>query len=517
MTDASTIEPPAPAPGNPPAGAAGGPPGANPWPALWAMVIGFFMILLDNTIVSVATPDILRELGTDVNSVIWVTSAYLLAYAVPLLVTGRLGDRFGPKRVYLVGLAVFTAASLWCGLTGSVGELITARVVQGLGASMMTPQTMAVITRTFPPARRGSAMALWGATAGVATLVGPILGGVLTDGPGWEWIFFVNVPVGVVAFVLAVRLVPALETHAHSFDWVGVVLSGVGMFLLTFGIQEGERYDWGTIVGIVSVPLLIGGGLAVLVAFVVWQGRVRREPLVPLGLFRDRNFSLANTSIALVSFAITALSIPFMFWAQGVRGYSPTQAALLLVPMAVMTAVLAPVVGRLVDRSHPRSITVVGFGLSAAAMLATVVLMTPDSPVLVLLVVLGVFGVGNAFLWAPLSATATRNLPMGSAGAGAGVYNTTRQVGAVLGSAAIAALVSARLAAELPALGGAGGAGAPGGGGGEAAAFSGATLPAEVAEAFSRAMAQSVLLPAAALAVGIVVVLFFARPTHDRG
>src|SRR4051812_8117354 len=152
---------------------------ANPWPALWAMVLGFFMILVDSTIVSVATPAIMAELGTDVDGVVWVTSAYLLAYAVPLLITGRLGDRFGPGRVYLVGLAIFTLASLWCGLTGGIGGLIAARVVQGLGASLMMPQTMAVITRTFPSETRGRAMSLWGATAGVATLIGPILGGVL--------------------------------------------------------------------------------------------------------------------------------------------------------------------------------------------------------------------------------------------------------------------------------------------------------------------------------------------------
>ncbi|RLV52854.1 MFS transporter, partial [Aeromicrobium phragmitis] len=144
----------------------------------------------------------------DYNTVIWVTSAYLLAYAVPLLITGRLGDRLGPKRVYLTGLSIFTLASLWCALTTTVELLIVARVFQGLGASLMTPQTMSVITRTFPPHSRGRAMALWGATAGVATLVGPVLGGVLVDAAGWEWIFFVNVPVGVIGFVLAWKLVP---------------------------------------------------------------------------------------------------------------------------------------------------------------------------------------------------------------------------------------------------------------------------------------------------------------------
>src|SRR6185436_11195304 len=153
----------------------------SPWPALFALCIGFFMILVDTTIVSVATPAIIEDLHAGVNDVVWVTSAYLLAYAVPVLITGRLGDRFGPKNIYLIGLTVFTLASLWCGLTNTIEMLIVARVFQGFGAALMTPQTMAVITRIFPADRRGQAMALWGATAGVATLVGPILGGILVD------------------------------------------------------------------------------------------------------------------------------------------------------------------------------------------------------------------------------------------------------------------------------------------------------------------------------------------------
>src|SRR6476469_2503411 len=231
---------------------------ARPWAALWSLVIGFFMILIDTTIVSVANPRIMEGLNADINSVIWVTSAYLLAYAVPLLITGRLGDRFGPKKLYLAGLVVFTMASLWWGLSGDVQTLIGARVVQGLGAALMTPQTMAVITRIFPPDRRGAAMGIWGATAGVAMVVGPILGGVLVDGLGWEWIFFINIPVGVLGFVLAWRLVPALPTHTHKFDWLGVVRSGAGMFLLVFGIQEGHQYDWGP-----GIWALIVSGLVV--------------------------------------------------------------------------------------------------------------------------------------------------------------------------------------------------------------------------------------------------------------
>ena len=433
------------------------------------------------------------------NSVVWVTSAYLLAYAVPVLITGRLGDRFGPKRIYLIGLVVFTLASLWCGLTGSVEMLIVARVVQGLGAALMTPQTMAVITRIFPSDRRGQAMALWGATAGVATLVGPILGGVLVDTLGWEWIFFINVPVGVVGFVLAWRLVPTLETHSHRFDWLGVALSGLGMFALVFGIQEGHQYDWGRITGIVSVWGLIILGLVLLGLFVWWQAVNRNEPLVPLSLFKDRNFSISNFAISTMSFTATSMGFPLMLYAQLVRGLSPTEAALLMVPMAVVSIVMAPIVGRYTDRVHPRVLTGFGFAFTAAAILWLSQVMTPDSATWEILLPMALLGFGMAGIWAPLAATATRNLPLRMAGAGAGVYNATRQVGAVLGSAAIAVLMDSRLAAQ----------GLTAGGAGDVAT---GPLPAPLHVPFSDAMAQSMLLPAGMLVLGLVSVLFFVLP-----
>jgi EmrB/QacA subfamily drug resistance transporter len=468
----------------------GATPATSPWPALWALVLGFFMILVDSTIVSVATPAIQADLGASVDAVVWVTSAYLLAYAVPLLITGRLGDRFGPRRVYLVGLAIFTIASLWCGLTGSIAWLVVARVLQGLGASMMTPQTMAVITRTFPPNKRGQAMSLWGAVAGVATLVGPILGGVLVDGLGWEWIFFVNVPVGVVGFVLALRLVPELPTHVRRFDVLGVVLSAVGMFLLVFGIQEGQSYDWG-----VGVWALIASGIVVLGAFVWWQGRNPAEPLMSLTLFRDRNFSLANIAITTVGFAVTAMAFPITFYAQGVLGLTPTRAALLLIPLAVFSGVLAPFVGRLTDRAHPRWIA--GFGMLcwAVSLVWLAAVMKPDAAIWTLELPIALLGIGNAFVWGPVATTANRNLPPTQAGAGAGVYNTTRQVGAVLGSAGIAVLMESRIAANL------------GGGGAQGANI--ARIPEALHAPFSTAMAQALLLPAGVLVVGLVAVLTF--------
>ncbi|RNL48814.1 DHA2 family efflux MFS transporter permease subunit [Arthrobacter oryzae] len=482
---------------------------ARPWPALWSLVIGFFMILLDTTIVSVANPRIMEGLNADINSVIWVTSAYLLAYAVPLLITGRLGDRFGPKKLYLTGLVVFTAASLWCGLSGDIQTLIEARVLQGLGAALMTPQTMAVITRIFPPDRRGAAMGIWGATAGVATLVGPILGGVLVDGIGWEWIFFINVPVGVVGFILALRFVPSLSTHQHKFDIPGVLLSAAGLFLLVFGIQEGETYNWGTITGPITVWGLIVAGLVVLTVFVLWQRINKGEPLLPLSLFRDRNFSLANIGITTVGFTVTAFTLPLIFYYQIVRGLTPTQSALMMVPMALISGGLAPVVGKIIDRVNPKYMTAAGLVLMSAALFWNSALMHPDTPILLFLLPSAVLGFANAGIWAPLSSTATRNLPPRQAGAGSGVYNTTRQIGAVLGSAAIAVLIQARLTAELPAMPGSTGEAQPIGFGG--------ALPEALQAGFSTAMGQSIMLPAAVILIGAAAAVFFAKPQPVLG
>ncbi|AWK74980.1 MFS transporter [Rhodococcus oxybenzonivorans] len=415
----------------------------SPWFALYALVVGSFMILLDMTIVAVANPAIMDDLHADISNVIWVTSAYLLSYAVPLLITGRLGDRFGPKNIYLLGLAVFTASSLWCAMSSSIEILIAARAVQGLGAALMTPQTMAIITRTFPSNRRGAAMGLWGGVSGLATLVGPILGGFLVDSEGWEWIFYINVPIGVIAFALAVWLVPALETHEHKFDLVGMALSAAGMFLLVFGIQEGNSRDWDGLIW-----ALIIAGVVVMGLFMYNQSRNSEEPLVPLSLFKDRNFAMSNIALGAVNAAVTALFVPFYFYLQQVQDMSSTGSALVLAPMAILAGILAPVVGKLSDRMAPRTLPTIGFAVFAATMFGFATLMRPDTPIVLFLVIGGIAGVANACIWAPLATSATTNLPMQLAGAGSGVYYATRQVAAVLGSATVGALLSARIAAQ---------------------------------------------------------------------
>jgi EmrB/QacA subfamily drug resistance transporter len=477
----------------------------RPWAALWAMLVGFFMTMIDWTAVSVANPSIMAAMQADYESVIWVTSAYLLGFAVPLLVAGRLGDRFGPKNLYLVGLAIFTAASLWCGLSGSMAVLVAARVVQGVGAALLTPQTMLMITRIFPPERRGVATSVWGSAVGVATLAGPLVGGVLIDQLDWQWIFFVNVPIGIVGFGLAVWLVPALPTNPHRFDVIGVVLSGTALFLVVFALQEGQANDWAP-----WIWAMITAGLAMMAAFVYWQSVNKGEPLVPLRVFSDRNFSVSSLGVAVIAFVWTAMVLPVMFFAQTACGLSATRAALLTAPMAVATAVLAPFVGRIVDRSHPRSVVGVGFTVMATSLTWLSIEMTAGTPVWRLLLPITGIGVGMAFIGSPLSVTATRNLPPELAGAGSGVFTATRQVGSVLGSASMAGVMDwlvmrQRTPIELGIADGVGGEGRQV-----------VPLP-EFRGEFDTAMSQSILLPAVVTLLGVACALFlvgFPRPQH---
>ncbi|WP_244310955.1 DHA2 family efflux MFS transporter permease subunit [Corynebacterium hindlerae] len=404
---------------------------SNPWKALIALCTGFFMILLDQTIVAVATPQFQQELAASINAVVWVSSIYLLACAVPLLFTGRLGDRFGQKRMYIIGMAVFTLSSLACGLAPSIEVLIGARLTQGLGAALLTPQTMAIINRIFPREKRGAAMGVWGATAGLATLCGPVLGGLLVGSVGWQWIFFINVPIGILCISLVLAWVPDLHATASKVDTPSVLLSGIALFAIVFSLQEGPSQNWSWVVwGALAV------GVVMLAAFVALQSRVA-APLIPLELFQNRNFSLGSFSIFTMGFAVAGTMLPIMLFLQDGKGLSAQQAGMMMIPMAVISGVLAPVAGRLADRLHPRVLSMVGFGFMVVAMLVLVVVMRDGVPVRWMLAGIALLGLGNAFVWSPNSATTMRTLSVQHLGAASGVYNTCRQTGAVVGTAAI--------------------------------------------------------------------------------
>lgn len=473
---------------------------APPWRALFSLIFGFFMIMIDTTIVSNANPRIMESVHADLSSVVWVTSSYLLAYAVPLLVTGRLGDRFGPRNIYIAGLVVFTLASVACGLSSTIGELIAFRAVQGLGAALVTPQSMAVITRIFPRDKRGTAMGIWGSVAGAATLVGPILGGFLVGTVGWEWIFFINVPIGTVGVILALRYVPRLELRSPRFDVLGIILSSAGMFCIVFGVQEGQNFHWGTISGPITVWSIIITGLVIMTAFLIWQRFNKAEPLLPLRLYGDRNFSISSAAVAGVGGAIAGLGIPIGFYYQIGRGFEPLQAALMMLPLAVVSGVLGPFVGRLTDRISPRTVALLGLAFLTVGIALYGFLLRPDTPIPILLLPPTLIGIGSSAVWAPLSVSATRNLPMDLAGAGAGAYNATRQVGSVLGTAAISALVQSRLVANLSQLGDS-----------NPSAIT-APLPANTVSGYASAMSEGLILPVSGLLCVIVLTAFLKRP-----
>jgi EmrB/QacA subfamily drug resistance transporter len=423
---------------------------ANPWAALGALCLGFFMILLDTTIVSIAIPTMLRELNAGLNAVVWVISVYLLTYAVPMLFTSRLGDRFGPKRVFLAGLIVFTGASLWCGLSGNVEMLIAARAVQGLGAALMTPQTLAFITHLFPPAKRGPAMGMWGGVAGLATIAGPLLGGVLVDHFGWEWIFFVNVPIGVIAIVLTLMLVPDWQPkHSHSFDLLGIVLSSLALLFIVFGVQNGQQYDWGTVWGGITVFEIIGAGVVLLAAFLVWQRYNKREPLLPLQVFSNRNFSAGTMTATTVGFAMTGMFLPLVIYIQSVLGLTPTMAGLLTAPMSLLSGIIAPFVGRASDKVNGKYLVMFGLAALAAGLGVIALQASPDSSPWSFVPALLLCGLGIGCIFSPMS-----NMTMGSveprlAGTASGIFNTSRQVGGVLGSAAIGVMLQAQVSSSI--------------------------------------------------------------------
>ena len=265
---------------------------ANPWITLLVLCLGFFMVLLDLTIVNIAIPSIIDSLKAGLDQILWVLNAYTLTYAVLLITAGRLGDRFGQRNVFAIGLAVFILASAACGLAQDPNQLIVARITQGIGGALLTPQTLAILTQIFPPERRGAAFGVWGAVAGVATITGPILGGILVTWVDWRWIFYVNLPIGVVTLVLALLVVPDLRPGRRAgLEVVGVLLASAGLFLVTFGLIEGQKYSWSTITtwhGIrLTIPEVIGAGLVVLILFLIWD-HFRATPLVPMRLFRDR-------------------------------------------------------------------------------------------------------------------------------------------------------------------------------------------------------------------------------------
>ena len=419
----------------------------NEWAVLLTLGLGFFMTLLDLTIVNIAIPDMSRSLHASLAAIGWVINAYVIALAVLMITGGRLGDLRGKRGLFITGVAVFTLASLACGLSQTVGEVVAARACQGLGAALLMPQTMSVIIAIFPAERRGTALGVWGGIAGLATIAGPTVGGLLVSGLGWRWIFFVNLPVGAVVIVLALLVLPDVTAgRRQRLDLPGVLLASAALVAMSFGLVEGQQYHWGRIWSFVSIPLIIAVGVVLLAAFLLAQARRQdRDPLLPFGLFADRGFALMSGGNLLVSVGLIGMALPLTLYLQTGLGFSPLKAGLTMAPSSLMAGAVAPFAGRLANQGG-RYLVAGGFAIYALGLTAIAVMAGPSSNWYDLLPGFLLSGLGIGCAMSPMQTIATRNVPARFAGGAAGVLNTIRQTGSALGSAVVLAVLQTRLA-----------------------------------------------------------------------
>ncbi len=336
------------------------------WWTLVAVSFGLFMIMLDNTVVNVALPSIRADLGISISELEWVVNAYALTFGVLLLSGGKLADLLGRRRIFIVGLVIFTAASLWCGLAGSAGSLIAARSVQGVGAALLNPATLSIITATFPARQRGTAIGIWAGVSALSLAIGPMVGGILTERIGWNWIFFVNIPVGVLAIVAARLFVDETRdtSREQRLDLPGLVTSAVGLFALTYGLIETNTYAWGSprVLGLLTIAAVS------LTAFVLLESR-QRLPMLDLSLFRNRTFAGANAAMALVGVAMFGVFFYNSLFIQNILGYSAIETGATFLPMTVLIILVAPFAGRLSDRIGPRWLMGAGMTLLTVSLL----------------------------------------------------------------------------------------------------------------------------------------------------
>jgi EmrB/QacA subfamily drug resistance transporter len=425
----------------------------NPWIVLVVLTMGFFMIMLDMTIVNVAIPAMASAAGglnATLDQILWVLNGYVLVYAILLITAGRLGDLYGQRNLFAIGLFIFTMASALCGLSQDPNQLIAARVLQGVGGALLTPQTLAIITSLFPPERRGAAFGVWGAVAGLATVTGPTLGGAIITYIDWRWIFYINVPIGIATLIATFILVPDLRPgRRHSWDVLGILVSTMALFGIVFGLIEGERYNWGQIGSYgITVPEIIGAGLVLLVVFIVREG-FQREPLVPLSLFKERNFAVANWVSAAISFGMLSLFLPITIYMQSARGFSALYTGLTLAPMSLTSMVVAPFAGRLADKVGGKYILTAGISLFTVGMGSLAYVAGPTSTWSTFTVPAIIAGLGMGLTFAPMTTVAMRNISPQLAGAASGVLNTIRQLGAAIGSAVVGAILQNQLATAL--------------------------------------------------------------------
>jgi EmrB/QacA subfamily drug resistance transporter len=412
------------------------------WWTLGAVSFGLFMIMLDNTVVNVALPSIQRDLGVGLSELQWIVTGYALTFAAFMLTGGKLADLLGRRRIFVVGLAVFTGASFLCGFAESGDVLIGARVVQGIGAALMNPATLSIISATFPPHQRGLAIGIWAGVSALALAIGPLVGGLLTDHLDWSWIFYINVPVGLVAIVASFLLIDESRdtSEVQRLDLPGLTSSGIGLFALTYALIEANTYGWtsGRILASFAVAV---AGLALFVVFEL-RGRV---PMLDLSLFKSGTFAGANAVVLLVALAMFGVFFFVSLYMQNILGYSPVEAGAAFLPMTILIILLAPIAGRTSDRVGSRWLMTAGMMLVGVQLLSFSRLGV-DATFWNLLPGMLVGGVGMSLTMTPGAAAAIRAVPVDKSGVGSAVLNAFRQVGGSLGIAVMGAIVAHQVA-----------------------------------------------------------------------
>jgi EmrB/QacA subfamily drug resistance transporter len=424
---------------------------ASPWLVLVLVCFAQFMVVLDATIVNVALPSIQHDLNFSASSLQWVINAYTLVFGGFLLLGGRAGDLLGRKRLFLAGVALFTFASLLNGLSPSGEMLIVARALQGLGAALVSPAALSIITTTFADGpERTKALGVWGGIAAGGGAVGLLLGGVLTEALSWQWIFFVNIPVGIAAFLLSARYVPEsrAEKRPKGVDLAGAVSVTAGLMVLVYAIVKAQDYGWG------SVETLVLGAVAIalLAAFVAIERR-SKAPLVRLGVFRIRSLASANGVMLLVASGMFAFFFFSSLYVQEILGFSPIQAGLAFLPFTIGIMMGAGAAQQLIRRFGVRPIAVAGMLLAAAGLAFMSGVSPGGSYVSDLLPGIIPMSIGMGLTFVPLTLIGTTNIEDGDAGLASGVFNTSQQVGGALGLAILSTLSASRTSDVLGGLG----------------------------------------------------------------
>jgi EmrB/QacA subfamily drug resistance transporter len=409
------------------------------WWTLGAVSFALFMVMLDNTIVNVALPSIGRGLDISVSELEWVVNGYTLSFAVFMLTGGRLADLYGRRLVFEIGLVVFTLSSLACGLAPNAAALIAARSFQGAGAAMMMPATLSIISAAFASEERGTAIGIWAGVSASALAIGPLLGGLLTEHIGWSWIFFVNVPVGALAFVASLLLIVESRSseRGQRLDLPGLLTSAGGLLALVYALIEGNGYGWASL----RILGLLLAAAVLLTAFLVIEWRSAR-PMLDLSLFRNRTYSGANIAALLVSLAMFGIFFFVSLYMQNILGYSPVHTGVVFLPMTALVVISAPLAGKLTDLIGPRWPITAGMSMLALGLLSFSRL-GANANFSDLLPGMVIGGIGMGVAMGPMTTAALSAVSTDEAGVASGVVTTSRQIGGALGIAVMGAIVAA--------------------------------------------------------------------------